>query len=148
LPRFARFFTSRLPVVALVLLLSGCGGGTSSDDLLPVQGRIFYRGVAVTHGTIVFSPDAARGGNGALARAEIQPDGRYLLRTGERLGAAAGPYQVSVVAVAKEDASVPNADPSAAPRLLLPPRYRDPEQSGLGCQVEHGKDNTFDFYLD
>jgi hypothetical protein len=143
---FARFSTPWPVLAGVVLLLSGCGGAPSGD-LLPVQGRIFYRGVAVTHGTIVFSPDGGRGGSGALARAEIQPDGRYLLRTGERLGAAPGPYQVSVVAVAREDASG-TADPYAAPRLLLPPRYRDPEQSGLSCQVEHGKDNTFDFYLD
>jgi hypothetical protein len=142
---FARFTTFWPLAAGFVLLLSGCGG-ESADELLPVQGRVFYRGVAVTHGTIVFSPDAGRGGSGALARAEIEPDGRYLLRTGERLGAAQGPYQVSVVAVAKEDFG--GADSSAAPRLLLPARYRDPEQSGLSCQVERGKDNSFDFYLE
>jgi hypothetical protein len=143
---FARFSLPWLPAVPLLLFVAGCGA--PSDDLLPVQGKVFYRGVAVTHGTIVFTPDPTRGGNGPLARAEIGPDGRYLLRTGERLGAAPGPYQVTVVAVALPPASGGAEDSLAPPRLLLPARYRDPELSGLSCQIEHGKDNSFDFYLD
>jgi hypothetical protein len=133
-------------LLAAGLLWSLAGCGAESDDLLPVQGKIFYRGVAVTHGTIVFTPDPTRGGNGPLARADIQPDGRYLLRTGERLGAGPGPYRVTVMALALTPGT--EDDSPDGPRLLLPARYRDPELSGLSCQIEHGKDNSFDFYLD
>jgi hypothetical protein len=130
----------------LLLLAAGCGSG-GHDVFRPVRGRVLYRGVPLSGGTIVFSPDPERGGSGPLAVADIQPDGYYVLKTEDRPGAAAGWYRVTVVAL-----QVPPASPGAAgwvpARSLVPAKYRDPELSGLSCQVRDDQDNNVEFNLE
>src|SRR4051812_38651422 len=89
---------SRLILAATLALplLAGCGGG---GKLASVRGKFSYKNAPLPAGTIVFSPDENRGNTGPLARADIQPDGSYSLRTGEAPGAAAGWYRVTVVAL-------------------------------------------------
>jgi hypothetical protein len=125
----------------LLLLAAGCGG-TGHDAFRPVRGRVLYRGVPLTGGTLVFSPDPERGGAGPLAIAEVQPDGFYVLKTDDHPGAASGWYRVTVVAL--QGAAVTGAPP----RSLLPARYRDPELSGLSCQVRDDQENNVDFNLE
>jgi hypothetical protein len=141
IPRWIGAFTA-----GLLLMAAGCGNH-GSDGLRPVHGRVLYRGVPLSGGTIVFSPDADRGGAGPLAQADIQPDGYYVLKTEDHPGALAGWYRVTVVAL-----QVPGKAGSEAvwapPRSLLPSRYRDPELSGLGCQVRQDQENTLDFNLE
>jgi hypothetical protein len=126
----------------LVLPVAGCDPGSSS--LSPVQGQVRYHGLPVAGGTIVFAPDAARGNAGPLARADLQADGGYSLSTAGAPGAAAGWYRVTVVAV---QAPAPGP-PFAAPHSLLPEKYRDPDLSGLTCEVKAGRSNLFHFNLD
>jgi hypothetical protein len=127
----------------LVLAVSGCG---SRPERLPaVRGRVFYNRLPLPGGTIVFSPDPDRGGSGPLARATIEPDGSYVLTTEDRPGAAPGWYRVTVVALQPAPAGQPLPGP---PRSLLPPRYRDPDLSGLSFQVQDGQENTCDFNLE
>src|SRR5262245_42189900 len=64
----------------LVLAVLGCG---RDDRLTPVRGQVFYHGRPLAGGTIVFTPDAERGGRGPLACGEIGADGRYTLHTGD-----------------------------------------------------------------
>jgi len=128
-----------------VLLAAGCDGGEGS--LAPVRGTVFYRGAPLQRGTIVFTPDALRGSDGSLARADIQPDGTYRLQTGESHGAALGWHRVTIVA--QEDVPAPAADHSfVIPRSLLPDKYRDPELSGLTCEIKAGQENVIDFHLE
>lgn len=135
-----------LLAAALLLLAAGCGGA-GRDPLRPVRGRVLYRGVPLAAGTIVFSPDPERGGSGPLALAEIQADGYYVLKTDDRPGALAGWYRVTVVAL-RQPAS-PSPAPAWVPaQSLLPAKYRDPELSGLSCQVKDDQDNNLDFHLD
>jgi hypothetical protein len=118
-------------IVGLGLLgAAGCG---QEGPLPQVQGQVFYHGRALPGGTIVFTPDPERGGRGELACGEIQPDGRYVLHTGEDLGAVAGWHRVTV---------------AAAPATGLPRKYRDPELSGQSCEVKAGQLNTIDLHLD
>ena len=129
----------------LLLLALGCDAG--GGRLAPVRGRVTYKGLPLHTGTIVFTPDAFRGNSGPLARAEIEPDGTYVLATRDNPGAAAGWHRVTVVAVeAAPGRSL--AGPFAVPHSLLPDRYRDPELSGLACEVKPGRENRFDFDLD
>jgi hypothetical protein len=132
---------ARLATVGAALAIAvGCGQGQKATL---VQGKVLYRGSPVPCGMIVFTPDAGRGGSGPFARAEIHSDGSYDLRTGESAGAGPGWYRVTVVAV---EAS---AGPSgfAVPRSLVPAKYRDPELSGLECEVKAGQSNHINFDL-
>ena len=115
----------------------------------------FYGPVQVLHGislsvptgSIVFAPDLMRGATGPVLRADIQPDGTYYLRTGERSGAAPGWYHVTLLAL-EQPRPTPPGFYAAAPRSLLPERYRDPELSGLVCEVKAIEENVLDFHLD
>jgi hypothetical protein len=131
-------------ILLLPLILAGCGG--PPDGPAAATGKVSYRGQPLPHGTIVFTPDAIRGGTGLPVRAEIQPDGSYRLRTTEAVGLPPGWYRVTVAAV-----DTANPAPGATfsgPRSLLPVKYRDPEQSGLLCEVKAGKENAINFNLE
>jgi hypothetical protein len=126
---------------ALVLL--GCD--SSTESLLAVRGRVTYRSSALTAGTIVFTPDPQRGAAGPIARGELESDGTYQVWTDDKPGAAAGWYRVTVVAL--EPNLTGSVDTARLPHSLLPDRYRDPELSGLACEVKVGQDNHIDFEL-
>lgn len=131
-------------VLLATLNLTGCGG--TSDGPAAATGKVSYRGQPLPHGTIVFTPDAVRGGTGLPVRAEIQPDGSYRLKTADAAGMPPGWYRVTVAAV--DTASPAPGMPFAGPRSLLPVKYRDPEQSGLLCEVKAGKENAINFNLE
>jgi hypothetical protein len=125
----------------LALFLSiGCG--TEEPKLAAVRGKVSYRGTPLHGGTIVFTPDTLRGDDGPIARAEIQSDGSYVLKTGAFPGATPGWHRVTVVSLEE-----PGDVSGGRPRSLLPSRYRDPEQSGLSFQVKPGPDNVFNIDL-
>jgi len=132
-------------LLGLLLLAAGCDSGEGS--LAPVRGTVFYGGVPLRRGTIVFTPDALRGSDGSLARADIQADGTYCLQTGDTHGAPIGWHRVTIVAL--EDAPAPAAEHSfVIPRSLVPDKYGDPELSGLTCEIKAGQENVIDFHLE
>jgi hypothetical protein len=133
-----------LPVV-LLLAAAGCG----SDDLalVPVRGRVLYKGVPVPGGSIVFTPDADKGGHGPLARGEIRPDGTYTLTTDGQPGATPGWHRVTVVSVEAVPGK-PAGTGFADVQSLLPRHYASPDLSGLDRQVKPGEENVIDFHLD
>jgi len=117
------------------------------EALTPVRGKVSYRGVPLSAGMIVFTPDALRGTTGALSRSEIHSDGTYVLQTNSRPGATVGWHRVTVMAIESNPAA--SAEGAALnPRSLLPEKYCDPELSGLSCQVRGGRMNSIDFDLD
>jgi hypothetical protein len=118
------------------LLLAACLAGCGRDEptLAPVAGRVYYRGQPLTGGTIVFTPDAERGGHGPLACGEIGPDGRFTLHTGPAAGAVPGWHRITVAAIA---GSTP-----------LPGKYTDPTQSGQAWEVKAGQSNACDLSLE
>jgi hypothetical protein len=116
----------------VLVLAAGCGpGGT---ERVPVRGQVLYCGQPLTGGTIVFTPDAERGGRGPLALGEIDAEGHYTLRTGDNPGAVPGWHRITVAAAGSEPP--------------LPRRYRDPEHSGLCRQVLPDRPNVIDLSLD
>ena len=132
--------------LAAAALLAAGGCGSKAAKLAPVRGRVFYKGGALSGGTVVFAPDPDRGGRGPLARGEIQTDGSYALLTGAEPGAVPGCHRVTVLAV--EVRAAPAGQRFAEPRPLLPLKYSDPELSGLAREVKAGRDNEFDLLLD
>ena len=69
-------FASPRALTALGLLLlaavPGCGEGHAAPTR--VRGRVLYQGRPLSQGTIVFTPDADRGGRGACAVGTIGGD--------------------------------------------------------------------------
>lgn len=122
------------------LLAVGCEG--NSTPLAPVHGRVLRGGKPVPGATLVFTPDSSRGTAGPMARAETAPDGTFVLRTANAYGAAPGWYRVTVMVLEDGGAA------AGPPRSLLPDRYRDPELSGLSCQVRAGVENRIEFNVD
>jgi hypothetical protein len=128
-------------------LLVAAGCGREPAPLAPVSGRISFQGKPLAGGTIVFTPDPERGGSGPLAFAEVKADGSFTLRTGAQFGAVPGWHRVTV-ASAPPPAAVPGAPTAPAGVLPLPPKYSDPERSGLHQEVKAGLANTIDLRLD
>jgi hypothetical protein len=133
-----------LAVTVCLFLPLGCESG--SPSLAEVRGYVYYRGTPLHSGTIVFTPNEARGCVGPLARAEIQADGSYILRSGDQVGTAAGWHRVTIVAV--DDTEKVTLDSFNFPHSLLPDKYRDPELSGLEREVLAGRVNEIDFHLE
>jgi hypothetical protein len=130
-----------LIVCSLALCLIGCGNKPTT--LNHVTGKVIYRGVPLTTGIIVFSPDTTRGESGKIAFSKIGSDGTYTILTGDAPGAAAGWCRVTVAAL-----SGPSASPDLNSVSLIPDRYRDPMLSQLQCEVKANRDNHLDFNLD
>jgi hypothetical protein len=125
----------------LACLLASTGCRPAVEQLAPVQGRVWYRGQPLQGGVIVFVPDSSRGTNGNLAIADIQRDGSFTLKTNDVLGAVPGHHKVTISWVIQ-------TAPGYAPQSVLPAKYRDPQQSGVICEVLPNKANTFDLRLE
>jgi hypothetical protein len=131
-------------VLLLAVLLPGCKRGAA--PLTPVQGKVSFKGMPVTGGTIVFTPDSSRGASGKIAFGKLGTDGAYALLTGEAKGASPGAYRVTLVSLTSDDAPAAG-DRFKAPLSMLPDKYRDPELSELVCEVKENKTNVLDFDL-
>ncbi|MCI0463975.1 MAG: hypothetical protein L0Z62_44140 [Gemmataceae bacterium] len=126
-------------LTALILLL-GCGGGRT----FPVRGKVVYRdGKPFPGGLVVFQPVDA--GNKHSADGEIQPDGRFELRTfhpGD--GVVPGKYRALISpphpAGDRGDKRVPRSK-------LIAPRYLSFDTSGLEFTVK-AESNEFTIEVD
>jgi hypothetical protein len=133
-----------LPFVLLLMAAAGCESG--SPDLAPVRGRVLVRDIPLHTGTIVFTPDPLRGTTGPSAHGQIKPDGTYALETEGSPGAVPGWHRVTIVAL--DSTFSGTGGQFVVPRSLLPDKYRDPEQSGLVCEIKVGQENCINFNLD
>jgi len=124
--------------LACCLAVAGCR--PSGEQLAPVKGKVLYRGRPLQGGTIVFIPDASRGTHGNLAVGDIQPDGTFLLKTNDVLGAVPGHHKVTISWLQPQTSGI-------VPQSQLPVKYRDPQQSGVACEVLANKTNTIDLDL-
>jgi hypothetical protein len=87
----------KLPILALVLLgaCTGCGTGGAGTlpGLIPVKGKVTFKGEPLTTGTVRFEPDDY----GRPASGKLQSDGTFVLSTfKEGDGVVAGHHRVSV----------------------------------------------------
>lgn len=121
-----------LPLLCLLPLCLGCGKGAPA--LVPIEGRIVYRGQPVDAGTVVFTPDSERGNFGPIAWAEIQADGRFRLQSEERDGAVLGWHRITVAGSCQQQ--------------ILPSHYRDPERSQLIRELKTGETAPVELVLD
>ncbi len=132
-----------LPIVCL-LLLCGCGGGRG---FVTVSGTVRYNGKPLPGAYVSFSSEdpGIRASTGTA-----DSSGRYQLTTFQANdGARPGKYRVTVRYEAEPEGPRLAADDINYKRgkLVTPPKYSDPEKSGLTAEVIAEKDNTFDFDL-
>jgi hypothetical protein len=124
-----------LVLAALLLLLAAAPG---CRRLGTVSGKVSIDDQLVTVGTVTFVPEQGR----ALT-CSIEPDGRYSLPN-----VPPGSYAVSVVSAQPSrymlDIAKKKAEREGAARSKpltfrpIPPRYNDPSQSRLTCDVRGG----------
>jgi hypothetical protein len=122
----------------LALVLSA-GCQKHDTTLASVHGKVYFHNEPLNGGTIVFTPDTAKGGHGAMARAEIKPDGSYALLTGPETGCVPGWHRITIMGVDQANQGI---------MLSLPRRFCDPELSGLSREVKDSEDNTIDLHLE
>jgi hypothetical protein len=121
--------------------LAGAAACTRPSGLVAADGRVvFADGTPVTHGTVEFTP---RGG-GPAARAAIDTEGRFSLRTGGTPGAVPGDHDVIVLQLTVAEGVVPHRHVPPAtgrPHRLVDPRHARPGRSGLAARLESGTAN-------
>ena len=119
-------------ILATMVLMVGCSGGSSAPPTGQVTGKITFRGKPVTVGTITFSPVSG----GPNAYGTIQPDGSYELSTDTSIGGDGAIVGKHKIAIRAQKATKPGT--MAAP-LLLPRGFENPDKSGLTAEVKAGK---------
>jgi len=136
-------------VTVVVVAAAGCG--RSGPPLASVHGMVTLEGTPLTHGTVSFVPDNARGTRGRMALGAIGPDGRFVLRsfTADD-GALTGFHTVAILCdellPVPADGAAEQPVPDEA-RSLIPVRYNDARTSGLTAEVKPGVKNEFLFNL-
>ncbi len=113
---------------------AGCGSAGSeaaATTLIPVKGKVTYKGKPVTRGNVKFEPD----GFGRNAYGKIQSDGTFKLTTvTEGDGVVAGHHRVAVTETGIK-----------SPRDAVAKKYASVASSGLTADVDASKtDFTFD----
>jgi hypothetical protein len=113
-------------ITTVALLVGGCWGCGSGSGalpaLIPVKGKVSFKGQPVTKGVVRFEPD----GYGRGASGHLQPDGSYVLTTlKEGDGVVAGHHKICITE-------------TAAPKAkdLIPKKYASPNSSTLTADVD------------
>ena len=138
-----RFPVVRLASLVALLLLAGCN---QRPPTAPVSGVVTYRGKPLTHGSIMFQPDA-----GPPGRSVIGPDGTFTLWTFEEGdGAIVGRHRVRVVSFDESKKGDATQKETTTGSSLIPQWYAYIRSSGLEYQVEQkppGETNYFEIEL-
>jgi hypothetical protein len=126
-------------------LLVGCGGSGTAPTAR-VSGVITYNGQPVGDVSVTFTPTDGRPANGIT-----NEDGEFTLSTfGNNDGAVPGTHTVTLATGAEEEVPMPGtpeAENYNPPPPPFPPRYMDPQLSGLTAEVKQGEKNEFTFTL-
>jgi hypothetical protein len=130
---------------ALVCLSVGCGNDGNGEKLLPVSGKVSYKGQPLTTGTVILVADAAKGNTTKHEpRGPIDDQGNFEVGISGRPGAPPGWYKVAVVANKPPNPSKPYAVTGS----LLPKKYSDAKTSELAIEVtEKPNDHAYDIAL-
>jgi len=125
--------------VALALAAAGCGGPEELDlpPLAEVSGTVTLDNEPLAGAAVTFVPDKSKGTTGPPAVGFTDDKGRYTLKTAGKTGAVVGFHKVSVEARQK-----PKNEQDTLPPLLTPPRYTNPDASGLAAEVKADQANV------
>jgi hypothetical protein len=120
----------------LTVTITGCGSGVK---VVPVTGKITYKGNVIAAGIVMFVPE-----QGPAAMGDIASDGSYRLFTnGVGAGAIPGMHAVSI---SPRISSAMTKEPGAQD-LVFPMTFSNHRTSGLTATVNDGPTEV-DFNLD
>ena len=113
----------------IALVLAGCG---RSERTLPVEGKVLIDGQPLTVGTVIFTPDAAKGNTSQHEpRGKLDANGVYhASQTKEQSGMTLGWYKISISAQRLKDPKDPYSYVS-----VIPTKFARPDTSGLALEV-------------
>jgi hypothetical protein len=119
-----------ISLLALMLVIAGCGGGKKPSG--SVSGTVSYKGKPVTDGFINFL-DSSRG---TAAQGKVDSKGAFTLEGDIEVGT----YKVYLQPPLPEQ--LPPGKVSARPKYDIPPKFQDPAQTTVTQEVKQGP-NTF-----
>lgn len=126
----------------LLALVAGCD--RSGLNLAPVEGVVTYNGAPLADAGVLFLPNDPR--MGPPASGTTDADGKFILLTVNRPGAAVGEHRI---AISKEETiAIPQRRgfPLYQTKHFIPEKYGDPDTSELTATVADD-DNHFEFKL-
>jgi hypothetical protein len=120
--RFVRLLASSVAAFS-ILAVSGCTTGSAAlPTLIPVKGKVTYKGRPVTKGFVHFEPD----GYGRAATGMLGSDGTFILTTfKEGDGVVAGEHRIYI-----------NGTGKTPKNELVPKKYVSPSTSKLVVEVD------------
>ena len=143
---------------ALVLIAAGCGKGKKgpSFDLTPVAGKVMLDGKPLADADLGFylQGTAPQGYFGSGAKTDAE--GKFVLKSGDALGAVPGQYKVTVSRLIGVDgAAIVTEEGMDAEQLKMmgkvkesiPAKYNDLEKTELTITVDKGKTDGYDLTL-
>jgi hypothetical protein len=136
-------------VSALIFLLAALalGGCTASDKAASVSGKVTYNGKPVTSGVVVL---VGKGGK-ASDPGQVQDDGTYSIAhapTGTvKVSFDNPPPYATRGGGAAADEEAKEAAAQAKKYVATPPKYKDPDQSGLTFELKVGRNDNCDLPL-
>ena len=119
-------------VALAVVTLAGCGG-KDDEATAPVSGRVTVDGKPLSTGEVVFVAK-----NGKRSKGNISDDGTFTLTSPSGGDSPIGPSSVCVTAMKP----APSGDRFASPVPLIPPRFGQPEHSGMTWDVAEGSNRV------
>jgi hypothetical protein len=112
-------------LLAIALLCAASCGRRGTDTVFPVQGKVFYKGRPAHKALVWLHPLDPLAAKGVPPRAVVEEDGSFQVSTYQKNdGAPVGHYRITI------SWKLVKAADEEGPELL-PPRYQDPDKSGL-----------------
>jgi len=93
-------WTNRMLLDAVLMCAFGiffCVGCSRAPSLYPVEGRVIFKGKDVSGATVTFHPKDGDPVKSLRSTGFTGEDGTFKLSTGDKLGAPAGPYVVTLI---------------------------------------------------
>jgi hypothetical protein len=146
---------ARVPLVCPLRLLLGsalalAAASCSSDDSLhPVSGKVLVGGQPAAGALLVFHREGATIHN-IPSTATVEPDGSFVVSTGDKKGAPAGKYAVTVVWPEPKKLSqqeiMMGANPNDGPDRLKG-AYDSPKKTSVRVEIKSGANELAPFDL-
>jgi hypothetical protein len=137
--RIRSFSSTLLTAAGLALALAGCSD--SRKPVVPVHGKVFFRGQPAQGALVVFNPLDESDPNPVKPQAVVSSDGSFEVSTyGEKDGAPEGEYAVTFVWLIENPKTKRQWSP-------LPTRLMQPNESKLRVTIKEGTNELQPFQL-